>query len=50
MIVEEIGAKVVIGEDSDIEKYYHGQIESEVQSDSERRFDPDRRYEHYHYF
>ena len=48
LIVEEIGAKVVIGEDSDIEKYYHGQIESEVQSDSERRFDPDRRYEHYH--
>jgi hypothetical protein len=50
LIVEEIGAKVVIGEDSDIEKYYHGQIESEVQSDSERRYDPDRRYEHYHYF
>ena len=50
LIVEEIDAKVVIGEDSDIEKYFQSRIESEVESDSECRFDPDRRYEHYHYF
>jgi len=39
LIVEEIDAKVVIGEDSDIDKYYQDYIESRMRDDDEGRHD-----------